>query len=60
MGLRVATVLVLFLASLSFENAHSIKDEDFAEFEDDDSEFDFEVTDEGDGDDDCEYMVIAS
>lgn len=61
MFLRMAAVFLFFLC---FQDGlrsgpllvHSIKDEDFAEFEDDDSEFDFEVSDEGD--DDGEWVLI--
>ena len=37
-------------------SAQAARDDDFAEFEDDDSEFDFEVMDD-EGEDDCECHV---
>lgn len=57
MLLRLAAVSLLLLAPLHFQGggpvpAQSLKDDDFAEFEDDDLEFDFEVSD----DEDCKWL----
>ena len=56
--LRLASVLLVFLMLLCSapEPAQSLKDDDFAEFEDDD-EFDFEVSSEGEGEEDCKYLA---
>ena len=65
MFLRVSMALLLLLGPLSGPgsgpgSAYSIKDDDFAEFEDDDSEFDFDVADEEDeGLEDCKCHVIV-
>ena len=61
MILRVSAVVFLVLAGLLGPRsgplpAQSARDDDFAEFEDDDSEFDFEVLDEEE-EDECEYHV---
>lgn len=55
--LRLATVLLVLLVLLCWtpEPAQSLRDDDFAEFEDDD-EFDFEVSSE-EAEEDCKCLA---
>ena len=55
MFLRLSAVLLILLSPLHFRGSgpapvQCLKDDDFAEFEDDDLEFDFEVNVEGEED----------